>query len=296
MRLHTLQRNVLKSKRDIFPSNIPRHFYEALKYPLFCVTANLESDHISAIEETNLFDNEISVFENMCKEARAGIRSLFAFECSNKENDSSFPQELDTSDLNAKLLRNSDLVFLNIFRVFAVIMKSEVMNIVRYKVQKMIYFPNVSFQVSAIHQPFKLVSSPLTSMLTKRSNTQPSSGKSYKKSSIKFGFLSVASSQRLLPLTASDPLCAQVPIIGLWVSGISSKLENIEQNDEEINLLLGFMFEYINNTSIKNRYSFDQERKTFLLLLFSTEEGSKFYETEFVTIFFLLSNPLDDRN
>jgi len=261
-----------------------RHFYEALKYPLLCVTANLESDHISAIEETNLLDNEIALFENMCKEARGGIRSLFAFECSNKGNDSSFPQEIDTSDLNAKGLRNSDLVFLNIFRVFAVVMKSEVMNIVRYKIQKTIYFPNVSFNIVGIHQPFKLVSSPLTSLLTQRPTNQPSSGKAYKKPSIKFGFLSLSSNQRLLPLMASDPLCAQVPVIGLWISGISANLEAIEQNEEEKNLLLGFMFEYINNTSIKNRYSFDHERKTFLVLLFPIEEKAQFYEAEFVRL------------
>mgnify|MGYP001951576776 FL=1 len=83
---------------------------------------------------------------------------------------------------------------------------------------------------------------------------------------------------------ASDPLCAQVPVIGLWISGISANLEAIEQNEEEKNLLLGFMFEYINNTSIKNRYSFDHERKTFLVLLFPIEEKAQFYEAEFVRL------------
>lgn len=200
------------------------------------------------------------------------------YDCSNKPLDNSLlPQEVDSSQMNLKMLRNSDLVYLNLFRILTVIMKAETPQMTRYKIQKLVYFPNVSFILNALHSPFKLVNSPLVTMLTKKSSSQPP-----KRPAIKFGFLSLAANQRLLPLAASDPLCTQVPIIGLWIHGINSKIESIEKSEEEKNLLVAFLFEYINNPAIKSRYSFDSEKKTFLLLCFA-EDSSKFYEVEFVS-------------
>ena len=80
----------------------------------------------------------------------------------------------------------------------------------------------------------------------------------------------------------SDPLMTQIPIIGMWVHGICSRFENIEKSEQEKAYLLAFCMEYVNNTIIKNRYSFDQHKKTFLLALFSPEEGSRFYEVDLI--------------
>lgn len=62
----------------------------------------------------------------------------------------------------------------------------------------------------------------------------------------------------MLPIMPSDPLISQIPIIGLWIYGISSKFESIEKSEHEKSYLLAYCMEYINNTIVKCRYSFDQ--------------------------------------
>lgn len=230
-------------------------------------------------EESFELESEMGLIEDLCKKCRMGALALLSQESLFNQKNTDFSAPFQETDHGA--LTSSDLVYLNMFRIFTFLFKTKISNTSRYIAQRLLYFPNVSFKIACIQQPFKLVATPLNNLVTKRSKSDPSG--SGKKPNIKFGFVSLDANQRMLFFMTSDPLAAQIPLIGLWVYGINPHIDMLDDESQEKNVLQGILFEYINST-LKNRYSFDKVRKTFLLAIFSPEEGAKYYEVEFVII------------
>lgn len=263
------------------------NYYDVNKYPLLLVTSPLPD---ASYEENFELESEMGLIEDLCKKCRMGAFALLSQESLFNQKNTDFSAPFQDTDHGA--LTSSDLVYLNMFRIFTFLFKTKISNTSRYIAQRLLYFPNVSFKIACIQQPFKLVATPLNNLVTKRSK-----GESGKKPNIKFGFVSLDANQRMLFFTTSDPLAAQIPLIGLWVYGINPHLDLLDDESQEKNVLQGILFEYINST-MKNRYSFDKIRKTFLLALFSPEDNPKYYEVEFVrlSLIFFLTNIIGRKN
>lgn len=84
-----------------------------------------------------------------------------------------------------------------------------------YAWESLIYFPDLNFQIQKIKQPLKLVSTSLSVFLSQK-QSQPQDQKV-----IQFGFLTQDQKQRILILSASDPLTEKLPLLGAWTYGIS---------------------------------------------------------------------------
>ena len=234
------------------------------------------------------FEQETRIIDSICRNCRIGSMSLLSNEDTFHTNntDLTIPKQDHSPDSNGNTsLKSFDILYLNMFRIFNFILKtSDNESSSKYIAHRLLYFPNISFKLSSISQPFKLVSTPLAQMITRKIKPESLGSKSHVRSDIKFGFISLDKSQRMLPLMTSDPFAAQIPLIGLWVHGLSRPVELLSEGDYERGVLMSILFEYINNSSLNNRYSFNKDKKTFLIALFSPEEGSRFYEVEYVSL------------
>lgn len=116
--------------------------------------------------------------------------------------------------------KTNELDFLHLMRVFFVLIRNN--NRPRDRqltFHKLIYFPNATFKLNLIQQPFKLVGSPLTAYLTRKNSVDGSEAKK-KKSNMTFGFVSMDKNMRMLPIMPNDPLINQVPLLGVWIFGL----------------------------------------------------------------------------
>ena len=119
--------------------------------------------------------------------------------------------------------RANNLDFLHLMRIFFVLIRNS--NKPRDKqltFHKLIYFPNAAFKLNLIQQPFKLVGSPLTTYLTRKNSGENSSESKKRKSKTTFGFVSMDKNMRMLPIMPNDPLLDQVPLLGVWIFGLST--------------------------------------------------------------------------
>lgn len=171
-----------------------------------------------------------------------------------------------------------DMIYLNNFRVQIAIQRASSKENA-YKVHRYIYFPNISFYMQQISQPFKLVSTPLTNILAKKYKKPPNSSEKKKKRGLKVGFLTLDQNQRILPFMASDPLAQQVPLIGIWTYGLK------QQANESIDYryaIWSILVEFTKNKQIFQRFSYDDIKKRFLLVMFNQDETPNFYEIEII--------------
>jgi len=159
---------------------------------------------------------------------------------------------------------------------------------------RLLFYPSLDFSIQMISQPFKLVSTPLTHILTKRSSfpssknssansfiTASNSSGNNRKTSIKFGFLTLDQNSRIVPLMASDPMVMKVPLIGVWIFGINyPKIPDSEVKFDENYLIWGILAEFVKNQGFCEKYAYDQMKKCFFLACFSSEENPRFYEVE----------------
>jgi len=265
---------------------VNRNYYELNKYPILLVTSTLPEVQPNEFENAIDFEKELMLMNNLCKNCRGGSFSLFSIESPFHRKNTDFSmtsQDSDSSQTDTKTINSSDLIYLNMFRIFTFLIKSKNSSTAKYIAHRVLYFPNVSFKLSSIQQPFKLVSTPLATLVTKKQKCDINEPKQSKKAHIKFGFISLDANQRMLLFATSDPLASQIPLIGLWIYGINPQIELLNDDDPEKRVLQGILFEYINST-LGNRYSFDKTKKTFLLAMFSPDDGAKYYETEFVRL------------
>jgi len=263
-----------------------RSYYELNKYPILLVTSTLSETQTNESENFIDLEKELVLMNNLCKNCRAGSFSLFSMESLFHRKNTDFSmlsQDSDSSQSDTRAINTSDLIYLNMFRIFTFLIKTKNSSSAKYMAHRVLYFPNVSFKLSSIQQPFKLVSTPLATLVTKKQKSDLNEPRQSKKAHIKFGFISLDANQRMLLFATSDPLASQIPLIGLWIYGINPQLELLNDDDPEKRVLQGILFEYINCT-LGNRYSFDKTRKTFLLAMFSPEDTARYYETEFVRL------------
>ncbi len=240
-------------------------------------------------EFENEFDinKEFSLISDLCQHCRLGSFSQFSQDSLFQMRNTDFSTPNSTSDFDSqdmKSLNSSDILYLNIFRLFNFVVKARNSPSGKSVVHRLVYFPNVTFKVTLIHQPFKLVSTPLATLVTKKQRSEIHDPRYQVKSQIKFGFVSLDANQRMLLIPTSDHLATKIPLIGLWIYGINPQIELLHDDDSDKKVLQSILFEYI-NCNLENRYSFDQMKKTFLVAIFSPEEGAKYYETEFVSVF-----------
>ncbi|CAG9318402.1 unnamed protein product [Blepharisma stoltei] len=126
-----------------------------------------------------------------------------------------------------------------------------------------ILFPAVSLQFTPI-LPLKLVSTPLSSKLTKGLASK-----------YQAGYLTLDQSGRALPLLDTDPLAMQYPIVGIWVTGIPESQSN--RNAPIIHpLVWTSCIQYIESKNIRDKISPDPENLTMLFVHFAGKP--KFYE------------------
>ena len=164
-------------------------------------------------------------FSSQISTAVGGLQTLQNFDCSLHNGDASDSSMASDHRAYGAItpVRPIDLAYLNNFRIF-IFAEPHSSNAQMVKLHRYIYFPKIDFQLRQISQPFKIVNTPLTSMLTKKSARHDRSGldnlsssSKKKKMGLKFGFLTLDQNQRMLPFMASDPISRQVPLIGAWV-------------------------------------------------------------------------------
>ena len=251
---------------------------------LFCQNSQEQSPIASSksilLEQMEHFKKGLSSFQNLdCSQT---IKKL---------SDVSLSEAHPIYDCEVILDQNPlDLIFLNNFRLFLYSKSSKTPD--TFSLMRLLAFPSLDFSIQMISQPFKLVSTPLTHILTKKSNRTTSTANSFitasnssgrnKKSSIKFGFLTLDQNHRICPLMASDPISLQVPLIGVWIFGVSfpKPASEFECKIDENYLIWSVLAEYVKNQHFFQKYSFDERKKSFFLACFSSEENPKFYEVE----------------
>lgn len=247
--------------------------------------------------QENVFANYKQYIQPQIQNCEKGLSTFLNLDCTpavKKLSDFSLSEAHPIYDCELFLdLNPIDLIFLNNFRVFLYTSNSKKKG--RIGLTRLLYFPSLNFSIQMIQQPFKLVSTPLTHILTKKNpcnsgknssansfiTTSNSSGRN-KKTSIKFGFLTLDQNHRMCPLMASDPMALQVPLIGVWIFGINypKSGENEIKITSENYLIWGILAEFVKNQNLFEKYAYDERRKNFFLACFSTEENPKFYEVE----------------
>lgn len=184
-----------------------------------------------------------------------------------------------------RALREYDMSFLSNMRVFLVLIRTNAeYEEPSFIFHRFIYFPSTCFRIRCINQPFKLVSSPLTTYLTKKNVNRAlwSGNGNNKQPSLMSGYICLDKSLRMLPIMENDPLANSVPLLGVWVFGLPTRVA-LEQPDDQLRFLSTTLQKFILNSAIQdNLYSLSNKTKSFLLALFSHDEHMHFYEVELV--------------
>lgn len=126
-------------------------------------------------------------------------------------------------------------------------------------------YPTASFCFTPI-APLKIVSSPLSLKLAKRSS---------KVAKFQTGFLTLDLNQRLLPLLLSDPLAQKYPLVGIWVTDIP-RSNQTNAGSLMHPLVWSACVRFVQTRSVKEKISPDPEQYSFLCVHFSTKP--KFFE------------------
>jgi hypothetical protein len=126
-------------------------------------------------------------------------------------------------------------------------------------------YPTASFNFIPI-SPLKIVSSPLSLKLAKRST---------KAAKFQTGFLTLDLNQRLLPLLLSDPLAQKYPLVGIWVTNIPRSSQSSPSSFMHP-LVWSACVRFVQTSSVKEKISPDPEQYSFLCVHFSTKP--KFFE------------------
>lgn len=256
-----------------------------MQYPvtLFCLKE----------KEDNFNQKLISQQLSTCKSGLSSFQSLDCSQPLKKLSDFSLSESHPIYDCEILLdLHPLDLIYLYNFRLFLFCQKASSKE--KINLTSILSYPNLNFSIQLISQPFKLVSTPLTHILTKKNTTngRNSSGNSFittsnsstgrnKNSNIKFGFLTMDQNHRICPLMASDPIALQVPLIGVWISGVMyPKAGFTGEKFDENYLIWGILAEFVKNQGLVEKYVYDLKKNNFLLACFSNEESPKFYEVE----------------
>lgn len=245
----------------------------------------------------NIYSNFKDIIVPQLNICQKGLSSFLNLDCSQilkKLSDFSLSEAHPIYDCELFLdLNPLDLIYLYNFRMFLYISASQERD--KMSMTRVLFYPALNYSIQMISQPFKLVSTPLTHILTKRNTnssgrnssansfmtTSNSSGRS-KKSGMKFGFLTLDQNQRMCPLMASDPMALQVPLIGVWIFGVTYP----KSNENEIKymgenyLIWGILAEFVKNQQLMEKFAYDEKKKNFFLACFSLEENPKFYEVE----------------
>ena len=260
----------------------------SLPLTFFC----MKSDNTT---ENPVFLNK-KLINDQLETCKKGLFSFQKLDCSQgikKLSDISLNEAHPIYDCEIFLDQNPiDLIYLYNFRLFLFVENTQ-RNSQKFGQTLFVYYPNLNFSVQMISQPFKLVSTPLTHILTKKSastgknssansfiTASNSSGRN-KKTSIKFGFLTLDQNHRMCPLMASDPVSLQVPLIGVWIYGVNyPRISENELKIDENYLIWGILAEFVKNQNLLEKYAYDERKKNFFLTCFSNEENPKFYEVE----------------
>lgn len=247
--------------------------------------------------QENVFSNYTDIILPQLNICQKGLSSFMNLDCSQalkKLSDFSLSEAHPIYDCELFLdLNPLDLIYLYNFRMFLYIAEGQGRD--KMSMTRVLFFPALNYSIQMISQPFKLVSTPLTHILTKKnanSSGRNSSANSFmtmsnssgrsKKSSMKFGFLTLDQNQRMCPLMASDPMALQVPLIGVWIFGVTYP----KSNENEIKcmgenyLIWGILAEFVKNQQLLEKFAYDEKKKNFFLACFSIEENPKFYEVE----------------
>jgi len=173
-------------------------YYELNKYPILLVTSTLSETQTNESENFIDLEKELVLMNNLCKNCRAGSFSLFSMESLFHRKNTDFSmlsQDSDSSQSDTRAINTSDLIYLNMFRIFTFLIKAKNSSSAKYMAHRVLYFPNVSFKLSSIQQPFKLVSTPLATLVTKKQKSDLNEPRQSKKAHIKFGFISLDANQ-----------------------------------------------------------------------------------------------------
>eukprot|EP01017_Pseudomicrothorax_dubius_P015160 TRINITY_DN1758_c0_g3_i3.p1 TRINITY_DN1758_c0_g3~~TRINITY_DN1758_c0_g3_i3.p1 ORF type:complete len:841 (+),score=207.27 TRINITY_DN1758_c0_g3_i3:101-2623(+) len=185
---------------------------------------------------------------------------------------------LETTDC-ADIISAADQAYLSLFRLGLILVGNDE---TKFDLEKLIHFPHIDFRLHAMAQPFKVVGTPLTKLLTKKIDCDP-------RTAVKFGFLTLDQSHRLMPLLVSDPLAKKVPLLGVWIKGVKYKRGSTAPQAAAEAQIWSVLTNYIVSSAFPGKYVFNGGTPTFVLLIFG-EESTSFYEVEVLT-----GRPMDCR-
>jgi SCL-interrupting locus protein N-terminus len=111
--------------------------------------------------------------------------------------------------------------------------------------------PNYNLEMYPIH-PLRVVNASFSHKLLNNSEDIPS-----------FGFISIDQARQLYPLAKDDPLAKSIPLIGIWIKGISSISDKLVQNA---------CFQYISNQKL---IKLDTGKTEMLIYHFPSEQNGK---------------------
>ena len=162
-----------------------------------------------------------------------------------------------------------DMVYLQNFRIF---MKCD------YKEERLdfnLMYPHLSFCLQEVKWPFKYCSVDLSQKLLQK--------KEFEEESKTFGFLTLDSNARILPLAYDDlDNIYKYPLIGVWIYGEKLNCRILEKSERIRSRVWGVLTHFLKNSKIKCRFSFTKNKSDFLLIGFNKGSQVKIFSTKVV--------------
>ncbi|EAS07068.2 rhodanese-like domain protein (macronuclear) [Tetrahymena thermophila SB210] len=236
-----------------FEDSFEKSFYGRQEYSLTCF----------CIGDVSRTMKPSKIMQEQMKEAIKGISSF---------------QGIDFSEVQEYQYRKTDLLYLNHYRIF-LFFESYSNQKEQFKIHRYLYYPRINFTAQLISQPFKLVSTPIAAFLTQKIKNSDLTQKEIAKrrNLVRYGFLSLDRNSRMIPLHASDDYCVQIPLVGVWTYGIEfSEDESLEHSDKRF--VWSLLAEFVKNKTIAQRFTYNQQQKTFILAVFNLDRSTKYYE------------------
>lgn len=98
--------------------------------------------------------------------------------------------------------------------------------------------------------------------------------------SLDFGYFTVDSSHKVIPIYREDPERFVYPLCGLWLYGIKY-VENLFENSKYVKQMIwGLITNFLTNQKFKTRFSIEKGKCSFLFILFSKGINPKFFIIE----------------
>lgn len=168
--------------------------------------------------------------------------------------------------INLSLL---DMVYLQNFRIFMKVDNKE------EHLDFRLLYPHLNFCLQEISWNFKYCSVGLSQKLLGKKDNELSCKS--------FGFLTMDSNSRILPLQYDDlDHVFQYPLVGVWIYGEDLSQENLENNKRIQMRVWGVLTHFLKHFKIKCRFSFIKKKTDFLLLSFNKNSQPKMFSTKIV--------------